>query len=71
MRVFCIRCGGWEIDVNRKLGVPVRYVYTCRNCGSSFCTEEWELYQKENNDELMAKKAELERMKNPGKPYGV
>ena len=69
MRVFCIKCGGWAIDVTRKLGAPIRYTYTCRDCGCKFYTEEWERYQKSHRDNIKEKMAELEEMKKPGRFY--
>lgn len=64
MQVFCIQCGGWHITVERSLGVPITYLYRCRDCNCCFDSWEWERFQKENCEKVAEKKEELQRRKS-------
>jgi hypothetical protein len=63
MQVFCIQCGGWKISVERALGVPILYIYTCRECGHTFDSKKWSRYQKRNRAEVERKMEDLNKNK--------
>lgn len=64
MQVFCIQCGSWNITVERALGVPITYLYQCRDCASEFDSRQWEIFQQNNRQQVAEKSAELYRLKS-------
>ncbi len=64
MQVFCIQCGSWNITVERALGVPITYLYQCRDCSCDFDSRQWEQYQRQHQQRIAEKSEELFRMKS-------